>query len=361
MDYIFRFVDIRRGAALGKDKPAITTHTRIVAPAELVDRLSHLGYADDVALLSRTLADAQANLTAFEIAAAAVGMKLNVGIEKTAIMCINARPSTLTLRDGTVVPICHSYKYLGCLLTDSLITPDWLSDWKRRKSLAWATIHRHKNLWRSNASRKYKHQLVEALVLPLLTYGMYVYPNTVICDMLLHGTYSAMLRHCLGARVDFQDFSSHVTTESLYEFHLTFPALRVRQELTQWGHWMRDHYLRGLDHMCMFSFQWVPSDSFKLRRGQRIANSQRERILSLTNTPSQEPHAVVDLCCDRKAWKKVIDRAVMQKERSMFTRILTRRERDPRRIFLGSIDTCLEGILHRPGLIDNLQSDADSN
>ena len=84
-----------------------------------------LAFADDVGGLTDTPEKAQELLRLVEKWCAAWGMKMNVGIKKTAVLPLihpadRARPQfqdaglpIITLADGTVVPYCSEYKYLG--------------------------------------------------------------------------------------------------------------------------------------------------------------------------------------------------------------------------------------------------------
>ena len=343
MDYIFRDINanhLHLGAVLGTDTPSQATRTRNVAPPVLAPRLVSLGYADDVSLLSNDPVSIQLLAHRFEHLAHSLGFSLNIGIDKTALMCVGAPPVHIHTLDGTPIPLCDKYKYLG--VSFHTADQDWRADFNRRKGLAWVAIRKHKDLWRSSASIATKTNLMNALVTPILTYAATTYPTTKTVTMLLHRTHSRMLRHCTNTIVDFEALQSaqsdHTFTEMLYASSLTLPSIVVRDALNALGHWIRDTLLRHNVHPCVLTFAWSPSivdchTTKRLHRGHRFHNSHREFMLRHLRIPFDQPQSALDLALERAQWRAASRRAVIATETTVFTEVITRRIADARRPF----------------------------
>uniref|UniRef100_A0A1I8JG61 Protein kinase domain-containing protein n=2 Tax=Macrostomum lignano TaxID=282301 RepID=A0A1I8JG61_9PLAT len=100
-------------------------------------RLSVLGYADDLALLSSTVEGAQRQLDKLVSAAASVGLVVNT--KKTVVLCVPGDIEAAIFCRGadgqvTELPRCQQFVYLGGLV------PDVREDLRRRRGLAWAAF-----------------------------------------------------------------------------------------------------------------------------------------------------------------------------------------------------------------------------
>ena len=93
--------------------------------------VTDLDYADDMALISDTLAKAQELLSSLEIASTRVGMFLNA--KKTKYMTINVDVNhpPVTAHNGKVLEEVTDFKYLGSYVADSR------KDFMTRKRQAW--------------------------------------------------------------------------------------------------------------------------------------------------------------------------------------------------------------------------------
>ena len=95
-------------------------------------RLHWLAYADDVILLAHNQSDLQRLFSALERRAAAVGLLVNLGKNKTECFGIACPHPTITTMKNQVVTINTNYCYLGSHVADATF------DLKRRISKAWA-------------------------------------------------------------------------------------------------------------------------------------------------------------------------------------------------------------------------------
>jgi hypothetical protein len=154
-------------------------------------RLSVLAYADDIALLSRSIPDAQVMLERLESYAASVGLHINTG--KTKALHINIAPGTSQLhtREGPIDWV-SSFTYLGATI------PDMHKDFLERKAKAWSAMHRLTTVWTSNASITLKGRLFRSLVEPVLLYGAESWALSPTAEKKVDEAHAHMLRCALG-------------------------------------------------------------------------------------------------------------------------------------------------------------------
>eukprot|EP00759_Apiculatamorpha_spiralis_P050562 PhF_6_TR4824/c4_g1_i10/m.6693 len=88
--------------------------------------------------------------------------------------------------------VVANYKYLGVELFD------WNTDFARRKSKTWSSLKSFNGIWTARVSFDAKRRLFQALVEPILTYGLSAWPLTESQKTDLNGTYGRMLRYALG-------------------------------------------------------------------------------------------------------------------------------------------------------------------
>ena len=136
LDYVMRI-------ALGKDEDnlgfTISPRRSRRQPADVI---TDLDFADDIALLSDTLDQAQELLSRVESAADAVGLQMNVS--KTKVMAYNAKEDVvLTTQSGSCLEHVQDFQYLGSWVDKSD------KDLKVRKALAWKACNKMSMLWKS--------------------------------------------------------------------------------------------------------------------------------------------------------------------------------------------------------------------
>lgn len=170
--------------------------------------ITDLDFADDIVLLSPTVAGAQRLLTAVEVGARRVGLELNV--KKTQYTVIDPDgvipPETLVLRAaGGVLEKVDRYRYLG-------VWTDADFDMKQRIGQAWGQMRAFSRVWRSKAlSRENRVRLFRSFVEPILLHGGPAYPWTQKRADKMRGTMTKMLRMALNV-----PFKTHIALADLY-------------------------------------------------------------------------------------------------------------------------------------------------
>jgi hypothetical protein len=126
--------------------------------------LTDLDFADDIALLSNSIAGAQLLVSQLEPVATAVGLIINKA--KTKCLLIGATPGgTFHLKSGSIEDV-DDFCYLGSWVRTSQ------RDLQNRKDKAWAACGKLWKIWKSSKlSRNLKLRLFRATVEPVLLYG----------------------------------------------------------------------------------------------------------------------------------------------------------------------------------------------
>ena len=126
--------------------------------------ITDLDFADDIALISSEIDQAQVILSRLESEAKQVGLHLNA--KKTEVMSFNqdAAPA-IKSSAGNTLKVVSNFKYLG----------GWMQrtekDFSIRKALAWSACHKLKRIWSSSLKRSLKVRLFLATVESVLLFG----------------------------------------------------------------------------------------------------------------------------------------------------------------------------------------------
>jgi hypothetical protein len=127
--------------------------------------------------------------------AATVGLKINQGKGKTERFIVTTSPDDppkpLRTKDGAEIPLVDDYKYLGIHVLS------FQKDFRARKGKAWAAMKSLDRIWKSNATAETKRKLFAALVEPIFTYGLCVWPLTITQRDLIDASYGRMLRYAM--------------------------------------------------------------------------------------------------------------------------------------------------------------------
>ena len=108
-------------------------------------------YANDIALLANTPAQAEFRLHSLEWAAGGIGLHVNT--DKTEYMCFNQRGDISTQKGGPL-KLVDKFTYLGN------------SVWK-----AWTAIDRLSVIWKSDLTNKIKSSFFQTVVMSILLHG----------------------------------------------------------------------------------------------------------------------------------------------------------------------------------------------
>ena len=126
--------------------------------------MADLDFADDIALLSDAIEEAQELLSRVETECNKVGLGLNG--PKTKSLAYNIEnPPPLRTRDGTELEYKRDFKYLGSWVDSSE------KDIAVRKALAWKALNGMSKIWSSSMNPELKKRFFLATVESILLYG----------------------------------------------------------------------------------------------------------------------------------------------------------------------------------------------
>ena len=189
-------------------------------PAEY---LTDLDFADDLALISESIKDAESLLQSLEFAASQVGLYCNEG--KTKFITTSPSPPELKSLNNTIIERVEDFKYLGSYIVDSE------KDFKIRKALAWDACNKLDKIWLSNLPNSLKVRTFRTLIEPILLYGSETWTLSTKLEKRINGCYTNLLR-----TVQNISWRNHATLETIYGV-LTPISLRLKQRRLQFaGH-----------------------------------------------------------------------------------------------------------------------------
>ena len=145
-------------------------------------------YADDIALLANTPAQAETLLHSLEQATTDIGLHVNA--HKTRYMCFN-QTGDITSLNSSFLKLVDKFTYLGN--SDSSTG----TDIDTRLTNAWTAINRLSVIWKSDLTNKKKRSFFQAAVVSVLLYGCTTWMLTKRLEKKLEGKYTRMLRTIL--------------------------------------------------------------------------------------------------------------------------------------------------------------------
>ena len=172
---------------------------RRIGPQTITD----LDFADDIALLSDSLNNAEELLHLVEASALKVGLGMNA--KKTKAMVYNEPPHAVKTLDGSELEIVQDLKYLGAWIASGE------HDFNIRKAQAWKACNGMDKIWKSNLPKTLKIKLFTATVESLLVYGAETWTLTAKFKKALDGCYTRLLRRALNI-----PWQSHTTNKEVY-------------------------------------------------------------------------------------------------------------------------------------------------
>ena len=184
------------------------THTRFTLTPRQSSRhvatyITDTDFADDLALISDYLEEAQLLLLRLEVAAKTVG--LHVNYKKTEYMLYNQPVGDLVTLEGNKLKQVDNFKYLGSWIQSSE------KDMNIRIGQAWSALNKMMKVWKSNLKNHLKIGFFRATVESVLLYGAECWTMTGKMMNRLDGTYTRMLRAVLGV-----SWKEHKTNKELY-------------------------------------------------------------------------------------------------------------------------------------------------
>ena len=240
-------------------------------------------FADDIALLSEEIAQAQEMLERVEKEAAKSGLHLNA--KKTEAMLFNHEvPTPIKSRSGDTIKQVDNYKYLG----------GWMAstdkDISIRKALAWSAMHKLKKIWTSNLKQKLKERLFLATIESVLLYGSETWTITKTTQKRLDGCYTRMLRMAYNV-----SWKEKLSNEKLYAGLPPVSAKVAARRMKIAG-----HCLRHPDEVASKLVLWEPTMG-RMNRGRRAVTF----IDTLKNdTGLDSVNEIRTAMMDREGWKQ---------------------------------------------------------
>ena len=246
-------------------------------------KITDADFADDIALFSDNIKDAQELLDRLELAANEVGLYLNTS--KTEFMMYNLTEGDIVTNAGTKLKCVEDFKYLGSWVHKSA------NDLNIRIALAWTALNKMTIVWKSSLSRQLKIRFFRATVESVLLYGSETWTLTKALKKRLDGTYTRLLRTALN--VSWED---HITNRDLYQDLLPITEVIKERRLRFVGHcW------RSKSELASKLILWDPSHG-KRSRG-RPAITFIDQLEEDTGIRRNELPKLMD---DRLHWKNLI-------------------------------------------------------
>ena len=237
-------------------------------------------YADDIALLANTPAQAETQQHSLEWAAAGIGLHVNA--DKTEYMCFNQGSDISTL-NGSTLKLVDKFTYQGSSVSSTE------TDINTRLSKASTAIDRLFVIWKSDLTDKIKHCYFQTAVVLILLYGCTIWTLTKHMEKKLNSNYTRMLWAILN-----KSWRQHPIKQQLYG-HL--PPITKTIQVRQTRH--VGHCWRSKDDLISDILQWTPSHR-QAKAGQP-ARTYIQHLCADTRCSLEELPGVMD---DRDGWRE---------------------------------------------------------
>ena len=221
-------------------------------------------YADDIALLANTPAQAETLLHSLERAAAGIGLYVNT--HKTEYLCFNQR-GNISTRNGSFLKLVDKFTHLGSSVS---LTETNINMWLAK---AWTAIDRLSVIW----------------ILLVLLYGCTTWMVTKWMEKKLDGNYTRMLQAILN-----KSWRQHPTKQKMYG-HL--PPITKTIKIRRTRH--AGHCWRSRDELISDVLLWTPSDG-QVKAG-RPARTYIQQLCADTGCNLEDLPEAMD---DREGWQK---------------------------------------------------------
>ena len=205
-------------------------------------KITDADYADDLALFSDKIDNAERLLHAVEEAAPWIGLYVNA--KKTEYVCYNQTGEIKDLKGTTLKEVEH-FTYLGSNISSTEM------DVMIRIAKAWSALNRLRTIWKSSLPDNTKRNFFRATVESVLIYGSTAWTLTKHLEDKLDGTYTRMLRAILN-----KSWKQHPTNDQLYG---NIPKVSdIRERRTRFaGHYWRSKYELASDLLL-----WIPKHGY---------------------------------------------------------------------------------------------------
>ena len=238
-------------------------------------------FADDLALLSNSLEQAQELLTRLENAAKQIGLHINNS--KTEYMLFNQDEGDLKALDGDVLNQVEDFQYLGAWLNTCS------KDINIRIGRAWTALLKLNTIWKSNLQEDLKVQFFRATVETVLLYGSSSWTLTKALSQKIDGAYTKMLRVVKNVT-----WEQHVTNKVLYGKLPSITTIIEERRLRFSGHCFRSK--QEVVHQLIL---WEPKHGRRSVGGQ--LRTYVDQLESDTGIPRENLANAME---DREGWRK---------------------------------------------------------
>ena len=215
--------------------------------------LTDLCYADDIALITDNIENANSMLASISLWAKKVGLRINTGKGKTEYILVGNFPEKRELIsvDGVTIAQVIDFKYLGSWLMDSA------KDFGIRKGLAWSAIMQLDNIWKSKEfSNKMKFLFFQSLIDPILFYNATSWTMNETLQNMIGVQYHKLLKYALNIKYD---GVNHLKYETIFvDIGYVPPDIRLRKlRLKFIGHcWRcRDYAYQSVSDLIFWKLQ----------------------------------------------------------------------------------------------------------
>ena len=245
--------------------------------------LTDTDFADDIALISQSLADAESLLCSLEQASNCVGLYLNETKTEYINRCTIDTDHGVKSLNGTSLKQVEDYVYLGSRIMTSL------KDFNTRKGMAWSACNDLHHIWTSNLSKSYKLGIFRATVEKILLYGCETWTLSKALEKRLDGTYTRLLM-----RVQNLSWKSHPTRKQIYGSLPSISALVQSQRVQFAGHCQR-----ASKEIISLLLLWSPNSR---TRGRKL--SYPDVIARDTDLRKEDLEAAM---LDREVWRSHVN------------------------------------------------------
>ena len=261
------------------------THIQRRSRRHPAKKISDADYADDIALLTDYIKDAEATLHSVENLAKVIGLFVNA--TKTKFICLNQNAASgIKSLNGETIDLENDFNYLGSFIASTE------QDVNIRLGKAWAALNGMNNIWKSNLPDQLKRNFFRATVESVLVYGSISWTLTLALEKKIDGSYTRMLRAALN-----KSCTDHLSNAELYG-NIPRVTLTIRQQRLRFA----EHCWRSKNEMSLEVLLWEPSHG-KRSRG-RPRKTYVDQLIADTACTYED---LANLMDDRDRWKELIN------------------------------------------------------
>ena len=252
--------------------------------------VTDMDFADDIALISHNIQQAQELLSRVEKGAAKVGLKINADKTKAIYYNQDSDVKLITI-DQLSLETVQDFKYLGSYIdnTDKEINV--------RKAQTWQACNKLMKIWKSKIDNNTKIRLFLTAIEPVLLYGSETWTLTNTMEKRIDGCYTRLLRTALNIH-----WSQHITNTQLYG-NLPPVSNKIKQRRLR----LSGHLIRHEEEIANKLVMWEPTTQGRANRGRRKTTyvDQLKRDTGLTQISEMKT-----VMLDREVWKELYVNAV---------------------------------------------------